>query len=335
MDLAPSAEDAEVARTFEDLLSRESTPGRVRRAERLGFDPDLWRVLTSVGVPAMATGPEPATAEQLVIVAELSGRHLASAPVVESLVSARLLERCRSTAAADLLSAAQAGAVTTLSLHPSRAGAGRLIPAGAVARTVLWFDGGALRAGGGDPPMAAASNLGGLPLAERTLAATDVLLTDEGADRFEAARHEWQLLTAAQLIGIAGRALEIGADYARERVIFDQPVATFQTVAHRLADHATAVDGARLLMQEAAWALDTGDPRARALATMAFCFAAERALEISRDALHYHGGYGFTLEYDIQLYYRRARAYPQVWGSVQHEYQALADQLFGADGEAA
>src|SRR5262249_29415840 len=127
----------------------------------------------------------------------------------------------------------------------------------------------------------------------------------------------WQLLTAALLVGIAARALEIGAAYARDREVFDRPVATFQTVAHRLADLATAVDGARLLVHEAAWSADEGRARAQALPTMAFCFSAEPAPAVAGDALHFHGGYGYTLEYDIQLYYRRAKACGLVGGGVQ------------------
>ena len=172
-------------------------------------------------------------------------------------------------------------------------------------------------------------------VADRDLTGPAETVAEGARAAFEDARRDWQLLTAAQLVGVAARSLEIGVEYVRERRVFGRPVGSFQTVAHRLADHATAVDGARLLVREAAWAVDEGDPRAAGLAAMAFCFAAEQAVAVAGDSLHFHGGYGFTLEYDIQLYYRRAQAHPLVWGSVQREYQRLADLLFGAAGREA
>ncbi|TDC74905.1 acyl-CoA dehydrogenase family protein [Actinomadura sp. 7K507] len=334
MDLALSPEDRELAATLGAVLAKESSPDRVRAAEHLGFDARLWATLNEIGVPSIAFGAdgEAVTAGQLVLIAEQAGRHLASAPVVESLVTARLLQGCGTPAAKAIAARCAEGRIATLVLHPAREPDTELAPAGAVADVVLSYDDGLLAATVADAPMAAAANLGGLPLADRDLTAGTIELVAKGEEArraFETARQDWQLLTAAQLVGVAARALEIAVGYVRERHVFGRPVGSFQTVAHRLADHATAVDGARLLVQEAAWALDERAPRDRAVTTMAFCYAAEQAVAVTADALHYHGGYGFTAEYDIQLYYRRARAYPLVWGSVQREYQSLADQLFG------
>jgi alkylation response protein AidB-like acyl-CoA dehydrogenase len=224
------------------------------------------------------------------------------------------------------------GGIATLVLQPTTATVAPLVPAGAVADIVLSFDGSELAAALAPAPGTAVPNMGSLPLADRDLTAGRrlVLATGQDAARLYAtAQRLWRLLTAAELVGIASKALEIAVDYVRGRVIFDRPVATFQTVAHRLADHVTDLDGARLLVQEAAWAADIDSERAQALATMAFCFIGEKATAIVGDCLHYHGGYGFTLEYDIQLYYRRSRAYPLVWGPVAQEWQSLADQLYG------
>jgi alkylation response protein AidB-like acyl-CoA dehydrogenase len=330
MDLALRPEDEELVSTLNVVLAKESSTTRVRAAEDLGFDPALWATLNDIGVPALALGPDAATAGQLVLISELAGRHLASAPVVESLVTARLLERCGGPAADAIGARCADGQIATLVLHPTREPKPELVPAGAVADVVLRYDGDVLAAFVAAPPMVASANLGGMPLADRDLDAGEPVARAEQARlAFDAAQQEWQLLTAAQLVGLAARALEIAVEYVRERKVFDRPVGSFQTVSHRLADHATAIDGARLLVQEAAWAVDVHDPRSRALSTMAFCYAADQAVAVAADGLHYHGGYGFTCEYDIQLYYRRARAYPLVWGSVQREYQRLADQLFG------
>ncbi len=334
MDLAISPEDEELVSALAALLTKESSAARVRAAEGLGFDPALWEALHRLGVPSLALGHDAATALQLVLIAEQAGRHLASAPVVEALVTARLLQRCGGPAADALAErcAANANTIATLVLRPTGGTRAELIPAGAVAEVVLRYDGDAITAIPSDPPMAATPNVGDLPLADLDLAADRAETVAEGERArlaFEEAQDDWRLLTAAQLVGLAARALELGVEYVRERRVFDRPVGSFQTVAHKLADHATAVDGARLLVREAACAVDERDPRAAALTTMAFCYAAEQAVAVAGDSLHFHGGYGFTLEYDIQLYYRRAQAYPLVWGSVQQEYRRLADRLWG------
>jgi alkylation response protein AidB-like acyl-CoA dehydrogenase len=99
-------------------------------------------------------------------------------------------------------------------------------------------------------------------------------------------------------------------------------------VQQRLADVATAVDGARLLASEAAWSIGTQPGRFPVLAPMAFHFAARTAAEATSWSLHFHGGYGFMLEYDIQLYFRRAKAWTLVFGDVQRELAVLGDRLF-------
>ena len=148
----------------------------------------------------------------------------------------------------------------------------------------------------------------------------------------ERAVQEWKLLTAAALVGLSAEALDMGVEYAKGRVQFNVPIGSFQAVAHRLADAHTATEGARLLVYEAAWAADEGLAEAAALASMAFAFAAESAQRTSTWSLHFHGGYGFMLEYDIQLYFRRAKAWALAYDSTAREYQRVADLLYGPAG---
>ncbi len=338
MDLTLSSETADFVAALDALLSKESSATRVRTAEPLGFDAKVWASLNALGLPALALDAETASDELLCAIAETAGVHLVAAPVVETLVTAGLLAQCGSSAV-ELAARVSDGAIATLVLtattqpHPTTQPHSALVPAGAVADIVLSFNGAELIATAAPAPMAAVANVASLPLADRNLEDGQRYILADGEQArllFERAQRQWKLLTASTLVGICAKALEIAVEYVRGRVIFDRPVATFQTVAHRLADHATDLDGARLLVQEAAWAGDIDSVRANALATMAFCFIGDRAPGLVGDAVHYHGGYGFTLEYDIQLYYRRACAYPLVWGSVAQEWQALADQLYGA-----
>jgi alkylation response protein AidB-like acyl-CoA dehydrogenase len=129
-------------------------------------------------------------------------------------------------------------------------------------------------------------------------------------------------------VGIADAAKDLGVTYVKEREQFGVPVGSFQAVQHGLADLPVAIDGGRLLTHKAAWALDniTDGP---ALATMALLFAADAAVMATDRSLHYHGGYGFAEEYDIQMYYRRARGWSLILDDPTTVSLSLADRLFG------
>jgi alkylation response protein AidB-like acyl-CoA dehydrogenase len=141
---------------------------------------------------------------------------------------------------------------------------------------------------------------------------------------------EWKLLTAFCQLGVAQQALEIGAAYARDRIQFGIPIGGFQAIAHPLADCATRVDGAELLAWEAAWAATEDRERFEALASMAFVWASQTAQRTTGVSLHTHGGYGFSLEYDIQLYYRRACSMALIAGGPREELPRVAQLCFGA-----
>jgi alkylation response protein AidB-like acyl-CoA dehydrogenase len=174
-----------------------------------------------------------------------------------------------------------------------------------------------------------------MPIANRQLEKGERIVLAEGAIALSTHRravHLWELLTAMALVGLGRRALELGLEYVLQREAFGVPVANFQTVQHRLADNATALDGARLLAYEAAWMHDVDSPAADAYSSMAALFAAEVAFKTAADSLQLHGGYGYTLEYDIQLYFRRAKAWPLLAGDPRRRYSELAYRLYDSEG---
>ena len=148
----------------------------------------------------------------------------------------------------------------------------------------------------------------------------------------DAAVDEWRALTASALVGVGIGALAIGTTYVTERHQFGVPIGSFQAIQHALADVSVALDGAQLLARKAAWALDTERPDAVDLAAMALLFCAEHAQRATERALHFHGGYGFMQEYDIQLYYRRAKGWPLVLASPARECARLAARRYGPLG---
>ncbi len=120
------------------------------------------------------------------------------------------------------------------------------------------------------------------------------------------------ILAAAQAAGGAQRSLELTVAYAKEREQFDKPLGAFQAIAHYLADAATQVEGGATLVYEAAWAHSEGKPIAR-LAPMAKLFMCQVYRDVTAMSLQVFGGVGFTIEYDAQLYFRRAKQLQLNW----------------------
>ncbi|MEO8691960.1 MAG: acyl-CoA dehydrogenase [Acidimicrobiales bacterium] len=335
MQLSLDIDQQAIVAAFDKFFSRESSPARVRAAEPTGFDASLWQALVGVGGPGIAVATElgggGGSLLDAALVAEQHGRRLAPAPLVESSVALRLLARCADVGRANIERVLEGADVLTLALHPAQAGIAHLVPWGAVADLVIVLDGDALLL------VQPASRFAQVGLAAEALgdvarADAHVIELVRGADAsvyFECAVDEWRVLKAAALVGLAGEALALALAYVRQRHQFGRPIGSFQALAHGLVDVATALDGARLLAFEAAWALD-GNPAERTRASMAFAFAADTAAKTTANALHCHGGYGFMAEYDVQLYHRRAKSWALVHDSVRGELSHLASVLWGA-----
>ncbi len=110
----------------------------------------------------------------------------------------------------------------------------------------------------------------------------------------------------ALCIGIAQAALEEAVRYAKERQSFGKPIADHQAIQWMLADAATEIHAARLMIYNAAWLKDQGKPFTQAGA-MAKLFASEMAERVTRNAIQIHGGYGYSREYPVERMYRDAR----------------------------
>ena len=110
---------------------------------------------------------------------------------------------------------------------------------------------------------------------------------------------------AARAIGIAQAAFEDAIKYAQQRVTFGKPIAQHQAIQLKLADMATKIEAARLLLQKAARKKDSGE-RCDLEAGMAKLFASEMCQEVALDAMRIHGGFGYTKEFNVERYYRDA-----------------------------
>ena len=153
-----------------------------------------------------------------------------------------------------------------------------------------------------------------------------------GWQAWEAAMYDGIILLAAWAAGGAERALEITVQYSKEREQFGKPIGAFQSLAHYMADASAVVDGAKTLGLETAWAHAAGKDVKR-LAAMAKLFACRAFREVTHMAQQVHGGIGFTLDYDIQLFYRRAKQLQMNWWDSSYLEELIAADILDRDGE--
>jgi alkylation response protein AidB-like acyl-CoA dehydrogenase len=334
MNLSLSPEQNHLIATLDSLYGQYATSERLREVEVVGFDPRLWERLQKLGIVQMAVpedrGGWGASMQDLAVAAERAGRHLAAVPVIECQVAARLvagLKKAGESVEPELLAGER---LVTFAPRPAVGNVALLVPGATIADDAIVLQGNRLLLVPLKGQCVPVQNIGSMPIGDVELsAATSILAAGFVAhEAYERAVDEWLVLTAASLVGLASRALEIAVEYVMERKIGGTPIAAFQAISHRLADGATAIDGARLLAQEAAWVRDpegsndsASGSRSAELAAMSFAFAAETALNVTRWSLHFHGGYGFMMEYDIQLYYRRARAWPGIFAEPHEAFR--------------
>jgi alkylation response protein AidB-like acyl-CoA dehydrogenase len=328
--------------SFARLLNEQSSMARVRAALPSGFDPVLWGALAELGafgirVPEAAGGVGLGLMDAAVLMEEV-GRTLASGPIAETLVAARLLAGFGTAASRELLERVIAGeSVATIALLDVSAEPVQWVAGGAVAAAVI------ARAGNEIvlltvPPEARCgeANLASTPIAELALAELPriVLSADPaGLDAFDQAIEEWKLLTAAALAGLSREAIRLASAYACERSQFGQPIGTYQAISHPLADLVTEIDGGKYLLWKTIHDIAHEAPQAGAQISLAIWWAATTASRAVARALHTFGGYGLTTDYDIHLYNLRAKAWPLVLGDPTRLLEEAGRRLYA--GEAA
>mgnify|MGYP001809688014 FL=1 len=138
-----------------------------------------------------------------------------------------------------------------------------------------------------------------------------------------------RLNIAACSIGGARFCLEQAVDYTRERKQFGKPLNAFQALQFKLADMATELDAARLMLHRAALSLDARSPEATMQCAMAKRFATDTGFQVANDALQLHGGYGYIKEYPIERVFRDLRVHQILEGTNEIMRVIIARQLIG------
>lgn len=150
-----------------------------------------------------------------------------------------------------------------------------------------------------------------------------------GWSTWERVMEEAMILAAALANGGCEHALDITVQYSKDREQFDKPLGAFQALAHDMADAKTALDGAKLITYEAAWAHSQGHTLA-SLAPMAKSYSCASFRDTTAMAQQIFGGVGFTLEYEIQLYFRRAKQLQLSWNDARRCEELIAAAVLDA-----
>src|SRR6185437_12993500 len=136
-----------------------------------------------------------------------------------------------------------------------------------------------------------------------------------------------RLNIAACALGGAGQAFETAQAYLTERKQFGRPLSQFQALQFKLADMATELEAARLMVRRAAAALDAGDPAATRLCAMAKRFATDAAFDVANQALQLHGGYGYLKDYPLERIVRDLRVHQILEGTNEIMRVIIAREL--------
>jgi alkylation response protein AidB-like acyl-CoA dehydrogenase len=313
------------------LLEAEVSP-EVIRAGWPGGTEDLvaaaWLKLAGVGVMGTLVPEERGglglDENSLVPLLEELGRSGLPGPAAETIaVAAPLLD-------GDHL----AGVLTGQTMVAAQLGDSDLVPHGSQAPLVV------LRAGDGlrlydravlalEPCATIDGSLGTARLVSRPTSG-GTLLTADPAD-VETAWRRGVLGTSALLTGLAGRMLELTVGYVKQREQFGVAIGSFQAIKHALANTLVAIEFARPMVLAAAWAQATGAAQAAAHTCAAKVAASDAARLAARTAIQCHGAIGYTTEYDLHLYAKRAWALIPSWGSPDWHRDQLAVALGVSD----
>lgn len=161
--------------------------------------------------------------------------------------------------------------------------------------------------------------------------AENVLGTEGGAwPAIETTLQRAAVAASAEMLGASRKSLEMSVDYAKVRKQFGQFIGQFQAVKHKLSEMLVLVENSHGAVYYAAWALDADAPDAALAASVAKSFVNNASRKVCGEAIQVHGGIGFTWEYDLHLYFKRAKYFEPLYGDLEeHRERVLQEVLAG------
>lgn len=329
MRFAVAERDAVLAGAVGEVLAKRCGPELIRAGwpgGRVAQVDALWRTLAGVGVPA-ALVPEAAGGlgldeNALAPLMETLGRAGPPVPAAETVaVGAPLLAAADAPQLAAVLAGSSLVAVARQEGAPVPFAARAALIVVPVGDGLRLYERGEVRA----EPVASVD--GSRAAARVSAPAGGGLLLAEGPRARAAAYRRGVLATSALLVGLGARMLELTVDHVRERRQFGVPVGSFQAVKHALADAEVALRFARPAVLAAGWAQAAGDAEAAVRTSMAKVLASDAARRAARTALQCHGAVGYTTQYPLHLYAKRAWALAADWGGPAYHRELVAHRL--------
>ncbi|HEX3566408.1 MAG TPA: acyl-CoA dehydrogenase family protein [Acidimicrobiales bacterium] len=349
MDFELSEDQLALQAAARNLLDDRADPQRVRAHLSSGqpFDTGLWRAMAEQGwlgvaLPESQGGIGMTWVEAAVLLEEI-GRHTAPVPFLPSLLALAVLasaERGPTNWVADLAGGERIGcvgwnkdpdAVTAVDSGGQWQLSGRVGPVEAaavadVAVVATWRGVFAVDLASIGRPLPEPAMDGTRVLSWLTFDDTPATLL-EGDDLVVGLLDRGAVGAAAELLGGAGRVLEMAAQYAKDRVQFDQPIGSFQAVKHRCADMVVDVEGMRSSTWYAAWAIAAGEADASIAASTAKVWCSDAAKRVMASGLQVHGGIGFTWEHDLHLFMKRSQFAGLSYGDAAFHRDRVAEML--------
>jgi alkylation response protein AidB-like acyl-CoA dehydrogenase len=132
---------------------------------------------------------------------------------------------------------------------------------------------------------------------------------------------------SAEQLGGAQRCLDMAVDYAKQRVQFGRPIGSFQAIKHKCADMLLRVESARSASYYAGWAASVHEPELPALASLAKAYCSDAYFHCAAESLQIHGGVGFSWEYDVHLYFKRAKSSETLLGDATYHRELVAQRI--------
>ena len=325
MDFGFNDEQQAIKDTAREMLSARSPPAKVREvAEARAYDEALWSEIRGLGWPGIAI-PEELGGQglgllELVILCEELGYACAASPLLSNASAGLFIQHVGSDEQRERwLPGVASGQERGAAAFQPRSNE-LVVDAEGAAVLVLNDSDRAVLAEPGDCEIVPVELID----ATRSYASVTASAEDELAGDVETAADRSVVALAAELTGVAQRALEMAVDYAKDRQQFDRPIGAYQAVSHRCAGMLYEVEEARSLTYYAAWAADA-EPESLPLAcSMAKARASEAAWRVTNDALQVLGGIGFTWEHDLHFLLKRAKVGAELLGDPRMHRERVA-----------
>jgi alkylation response protein AidB-like acyl-CoA dehydrogenase len=320
-------EEQEIKRTGHEFLGDRFKPEKVRElAESQSYDDGLWKQISELGWPGIAIAEEDGGQGlgmvELAVLLEESGYACAPTPLLGTTGAALVISAAGSDEQRSEWLPRLASGEATGAFGGFADGSSTLFCDLPTADVVVTFDGeGAL--------LAPASEVDFDPFQAIDSTRAYGVVSDAAGERLagdvDAGRDRLAVAIAAELTGIAQRAMEMAVEYAREREQFGRPIGSYQAVSHRCAAMLLAAEESRSLTYYAAWTADAEPESLPLAAAMAAARSADAGWEVPASALQVFGGIGFTWEHDLQFWLKRGRVAGRMLGTPRDHRERVAD----------